>query len=302
MMRTMLAAKQDNGAILVFGQSVRMTFGPAGLPAGFIPGQQVEAGFFLPFFPGGAVQEAIEQFRKRFGRAGTEEKDSARKMLIMIKLRFLNRADILDIARQGGWNGHPFFPVGDACIATAEPVQQGIGLHLQRSSAPRHRLEMQMIRRGSPAVRTVIEESIIREVVRQIRHVHEIVPNRLGDVLAPRNHQMLRENGIGVDGNVILLSLAAFEGDPVLLGRLFVGTEEAGTLDMFHLGHRRSNAVRIELERRFQAVHGQTAGTDLLKGTEPGSHFGPDGQLVGNEFDNLFFHIITRLARRNGIV
>ena len=102
--------------------------------------------------------------------------------------------------------------------------------------------------------------------------------------------------------NVILLFLAALEGNPVLLGRLFVGTEEAGTLDMFHLGHRRANAVRIELKRRFQAVYGHAAGTDLLKGTEPGSHFGPDGQLVGNEFDNLFFHIITRLARRNGIV
>ncbi len=223
-------------------------------------------------------------------------------MLIMIKLCILDRAHIINVARQGSRNGHPFLPVGDARIAAAKPVQQGIGLHLQRCPAPRHRLEMQMIRRGGPAVRTIIKESIIREMVRQIGHVHEIVPNRLGDVFAARNHQVLRENGIGVDGNVILLSLAAFEGDPVLLGRLFVGTKEAGTLDMFHLGHRRANAVRIELERRFQAVHGQTAGTDLLKGPETGSHFGPDGQLVGNEFNDLFFHIITRLARRNGIV
>ena len=60
MVRTMLAAEQDDGAILVFGQPMGMSFRPAGFPAGFIPGEQVEAGFLLPFFPGGTVQQAIE--------------------------------------------------------------------------------------------------------------------------------------------------------------------------------------------------------------------------------------------------
>ena len=136
----------------------------------------------------------------------------------------------------------------------------------------------------------------------QVRHVRQAFPDRLVDVAVPGDGQMSRENGIGIDQDIVFAALAAFELQGALLFRAGVGAKETRTgLDrgFVDFSGRGADAGRIVLDADRQPADRQFAGLRIFQGAEIGGGQGPDRQLVPDEFieDVLFSHFASMRRR-----
>ena len=135
----------------------------------------------------------------------------------------------------------------------------------------RDRLEMQMVGSRSAAVRTVVEHRVPVILLRKRKHVREMMPDGLRDMLFPGDHEMPREDRIRIDLDIVAAALAAFELHVELLLGTVLRAEEAGTC-RYGLGigdsGRGRHTLGIMLHLAGQSPDGEVLGPGGLEGTE----------------------------------
>ena len=154
---------------------------------------------------------------------------------------------------------------------------------------------MHVVRSGSTAAGTVVENGQPGIVMGQVCHVRQAFPNRLVHVTVARDGQVARKNRIGIDQDIVLAALAALKLEGTLLFRAGVRAEETRPgLDggLVHLGRRGADPARVVLDADGQTAHRQFPGTGVFEGPEVRGGQGPDGELVPDKLgdDILFFH------------
>ena len=130
---------------------------------------------------------------------------------------------------------------------------------------------MHMVRSGSPAVRAVVKDEIVRIFSREVHHIHEVMPNRLRLVRIARYDEMISENRIWVYLNVIMPVLSSFEFDMELLSRTVSDAQKARALGQrrgIHLSRSRCDACRIILNLTLYAIGSQLFDLSLLQCAE----------------------------------
>ena len=156
---------------------------------------------------------------------------------------------------------------------------------------------MHMVRLGSPALRTVVEDRVARQVPRQVKHVHIAVPDGLVAMRVSGNDKVVGEDGIGVDLDVVEPALAPFEAQMTLLGGSVFLAEEAayGGENLIRIaGQGGLDAGRIALRLDRQATDFEFLGPRRTQGAEIRGGQRPDRQLVRDEFtDGKGTHRIT---------
>ncbi len=148
--------------------------------------------------------------------------------------------------------------------------------------------------RGS-AAGAVVEEGEVREVVRQVEHVHIAVPYGLGLMAGGSDDQMRGKYGIGIEQYLIFTALSALEWQEALLRRAVFPAEEARTRlhrGLVGLGEGGAASAGIVLHYDPEAVHLRLAGLHILQGSEVGRGEGPLRELVPDELmdERVLFH------------
>ncbi len=110
-----------------------------------------------------------------------------------------------------------------------------------------------------------------------------MVPDGLREVPVADDHEVVPEDGEGIDLDVVAPALAPFELDMVLLGRAVLLAQEAGPGGDGlggGVGGRGAHPLRVPLDPAGEAMYGQLPRFDALERAEIGRGERPDGQLI----------------------
>ena len=107
-------------------------------------------------------------------------------------------------------------------IELAEALLVHRPIAFQRHNSPASGLQMHMVRARSPAKRTVVEDDVFGHIPSHLPEGSETAIDALRRVSAHRNGEVLRQDGIRVDENLIMLLRHEFV---LLLGAIVVAKE-----------------------------------------------------------------------------
>ena len=146
---------------------------------------------------------------------------------------------------------------------------------------------MHMVRSGSSAAGTVVEDREVGIMVSQVSHVRKTVPDRLLDVTVADYGEMVRKYRVRVYADIVFAAFAPLEfKDALLFGTVGLAEETASGLDRggVNLGRRGTDTLRIVLQGNLQASDCQFSCLGVLETAEVGSSHRPYRELVAYEF------------------
>ncbi len=152
-----------------------------------------------------------------------------------------------------------------------------------------------MIRSRRSATGAVIEKGEVREVMRQIEHVHITVSYGLRFVSGGSYDKMRREDGIGIDQYLIFSAFPALERHKALLGRTVLHAQKAWARlhrGLVGLGESGAASGRIVLHRDRKTAHFSLAELHILQSPEVCRRKRPLRELVPDELmdERVLFH------------
>ena len=252
-----------------------------------VPDEEVELRFLLPFRGRDALEQAVEELAYGLGSASTQREDAPHIMLVMVYDGFLDAGEILELARD------VVMDVVQPVLADA--VHQRVQRLLQREDAVRAGLEVEMLGSGCPALRAVVEHGISAKRTREVEHIHEMMPDGLGDVPLGSDHKVAGKYRERIDLDAVLAALAPLEGKDRLLRREILPAKEARRV--LEGVRRRPCDCRcqpggIVLQHNLQPVHLHLAGGSGLQAAEAGGDLRPDRELVIYELLYLLHNIL----------
>ncbi len=130
---------------------------------------------------------------------------------------------------------------------------------------------MKVVRGGCPAGGTIVEHGVVPVFHREIKHVREMVPYLLRDMLLAHYHKVTREDRVRVDLYAVVSPLAALKFEVKLLrGSVFLAEEAlSGRYGLrAGVGCARDDTAGVELDGTEQPVHLQLPGPDGLESPE----------------------------------
>ena len=278
MMRPVASSENHNGTVLAILE-IR---------------EKVEPRLRIPLRYRSTVYKPVKQFGRRLGRTGPQHEYASDKFPVMEQVGILDRCKIgkraASVRGTAGSGSGPEMPFPDS-------IQQGIHIILQRHPAAPRTLEMMVVRSGSPAFRSVIEEYVFRICPCKVENIHIASPYRLSGMAAECYHEMIRENRIRIDKDIVFLAFPAIETDMYLLRRPVFRTQETGSRiegSGIRPCCRRYDTRRIELYADIQTADGKPFHLHPFQSPEIFTGKGPARQLVIDKFlyslhDRRFF-------------
>ena len=146
---------------------------------------------------------------------------------------------------------------------------------------------MQMVRGGGAAHGAVVEDRKILIHLREEQHVREVMPDGLGEMLVAGHHEVVLEDGIGVDLDVIVAVLFAFVFDVELLLGAVRRAEETGPGGdgfLIYLRGGGDDAAGVQLHGHIQSAYVEMPVFCRFEGAEVRGGHRPYRELVLYEF------------------
>ena len=157
---------------------------------------------------------------------------------------------------------------------------------------------------GSSAARAVVEQGVAGQHPGQAQQVGQARGDALGHVVGSGQGQVAREDGEGIDQNVV----ASFQRpDGFLFRRAVRRTEEARPLadgTLVYAGSGRNDTGRVALHAEGRPVHVQRLYTHPAQGGVVVLRRGPVDQLAGQKVIYVFVHtvVLGRFSRTRAAV
>ncbi len=153
MMGTVAGAEDHYAAIFEGRQPVGHAGRTLLIGKRLVPGQEIEARFFLAVLHRGTIKEPVEKFGQRLGSTRAKEEDPVGKVLVMKDLCLLYRGYVFYVTAQMGRDRSYLGAIRHSLVALrlGDLSQQPVGLPLKGHQRPRAGLEMHMVRGRSSA-------------------------------------------------------------------------------------------------------------------------------------------------------